>query len=236
MKFINVIQHFAGRGLFEFDHLFAVAGGRRATLHQQLGRWKKEGLVIHLRRGIYALPDKMTPIMPNTERIANVLHGCDSYVTGLWQMNRLGLFPEGVNTVTSVTTGNTAKFETPLGNYTYYRIEPRGFFGYETKYDPRGQPMTIACPEKAILDFFWLKKIEWDETEFRRWRIEDPWGSLNHEKIESMARQWGAARLIRAARKFTAYLEKQKKETTTTGLSGSGLSCRTPQDKMSSVR
>ena len=205
MKFSTVIQNFREQGVFDIQQLRArVPNERSATLIQQLHRWAKKGLIIPVKRGFYALPDNMLPKPLAPEYVANQLYQ-PSYVTGLWRMNQLGLSPEGLYSVISATLGKSTEFTTPFGRYTYQHIEKKGFFGFETRMH-RGKPTLVACSEKALLDFFWLKKIEWTETEIRRWRIEDPQKRISHEKLENMAIQWGLPRLRRAADNFITYL------------------------------
>ena len=67
--------------------------------------------------------------------------------------------------------------------------------------------MRIARPEKALLDFFWWHKVEWDRTEFERWRIQDPFRRLDTARLKDFARRWDQPRLIRAAEQLTRYLE-----------------------------
>jgi hypothetical protein len=66
----------------------------------------------------------------------------------------------------------------------------------------------VATPEKALLDFFWWKNVEWDATEFARWRIQDPWKKIDHGRLRRFARQWDQPRLVRAAESLTAYFTR----------------------------
>jgi hypothetical protein len=141
------------------------------------------------------------PLTP--ERVANQLYG-HSYVTGLWRLSQEGLIPEGVLEVTSATLNDPIQFETHLGRYVYMQLNLQGFFGYTTIQE--ATPVVVATIEKALLDFFWWKGIEWDATEFARWRIQDPWKKIDHHRLHQFARQWKEPRLLRAAENLTVYL------------------------------
>jgi hypothetical protein len=165
-----------------------------------------KGLIIPLRRGIYAFPDNLAKNPLTAERAANQIQK-ESYITGLWCLNQLGLTPEGVTAVTSATRNNPAEFETPIGRFTYSHIQPQGFFGFETKHDSGGIEIRIATPEKALLDFFWWRGGNWNENEFARWRIQDPLKKINHKRLKEFAKRWNQPRLIRAAKNVTIYLQ-----------------------------
>ena len=67
------------------------------------------------------------------------------------------LIPEGVFITVSITTRNTARFHTPLGEFEYKHIKPSLFFGYMLI--NKGRIMIkIAEPEKVILDYFYMNK------------------------------------------------------------------------------
>lgn len=206
MKFPDILRHFGGFGFFELPNLLALTQVKRTTANVALHRWGKEGLILPLRRGLYAFPEDLAKNPMTAERAANQIQK-DTYVTGLWLLNQAGVIPEGVAEVTNATLGNPAEFDTPLGRYAYQHIQPRGFFGFETKPDAGGYAVRVALPEKALLDFFWWRKIDWDRPEFERWRIQDPFRRLDTERLRAFARRWNQPRLIRAAENLATYLK-----------------------------
>ena len=205
MEYATVIRHFGAFGFFELPNLIALTHEKKSTVLQTLCRWHKRKQVTPLKRGFYALPEDIAKNPLTPERAANQLYK-QSYVTGLWRLNQEGLIPEGVLEVTNATLNNPARFDTPIGRFVYQHLNPQGFFGYETIQEGV-MPVLVAMPEKALLDFFWWKNVEWDDTEFARWRIQDPWKKIDHRRLRRFARQWGQPRLIRAADNLTAYLK-----------------------------
>lgn len=205
MDYATVIRHFSPFGFFELPNLMALTHEKKATVLQTLYRWHKRQQVIPLKRGFYALPEDIAKNPLTPERAANQLYK-QSYVTGLWRLSQEGLIPEGVLEVTSATLNNPVRLDTPIGRFVYQHLNSQGFFGYEATQEGV-MPVLMATPEKALLDFFWWKNVEWDATEFARWRIQDPWKKINHRRLRRFARQWGQPRLIRAAENLTAYLQ-----------------------------
>ncbi|HDR52700.1 MAG TPA: hypothetical protein ENN90_13960 [Mariniphaga anaerophila] len=78
-------------------------------------------------------------------------------------MSYYNLIPEGVFTITSATTKNTANYSTPVGHFSYNHIKPSLFFGYKLLKE-NDFVIKIAEPEKVILDFFHINKINEQEA------------------------------------------------------------------------
>jgi hypothetical protein len=204
MEYAAILRHFGAFGFVELPSLLTLTQEKKATILQTLHRWVKRGWITPIRRGLYAFPEDLAKNPLTLERAANHIYK-DSYVTGLWRLNQLGLIPEGVLEITNATRNNPAKFNTPMGCFVYQHLSTHGFFGYETENDG-AFPIQVATPEKALLDFFWWKNVEWYENEFARWRIQDPFGKIDHKRLHAFALRWGQPRLIRAAENLTTYL------------------------------
>lgn len=204
MHYADILRHFGAFGFFELPNLLTLTREEKATALQTLHRWKKRGWIIAIRRGLYAFPDELTKNPMTIERAANHIYK-DSYVTGLWRLNQLGLIPEGVLEVTNATRNNPATFDTPMGRFVYQHLSANGFFGYETEYDG-ALPVQVATPEKALLDFFWWKNVQWDGNEFARWRIQDPFHKIDHNRLLAFADRWNQPRITKAAKALTEYL------------------------------
>lgn len=204
MQYADILRHFQPSGCFELPELVVLTQEKRATLLHTLCRWAKRGWITQVRRGLYAFPDEVAKNPLTAERAANHIYK-DTYVTGLWRLNQLGLIPEGVTEVTNATRKNPAVFNTPLGRFNYRHIGVKGFWGYEIAMEG-GAEVKIATPEKALLDFFWWQGGEWDIREFERWRIQDPFTKINYRCLIENARRWGQPRLMRAADRLVEFL------------------------------
>ena len=58
-------------------------------------------------------------------------------------------------------------FENDFGVFTYQRIHPKAYGGFESKEDPKGMAILIAFPERALVDFFYLNLSKFDTTKPR---------------------------------------------------------------------
>lgn len=78
------------------------------------------------------------------------------------------LIPEGVFMTTSITTKNTAGYDTAIGNFEYKHLKPLLFFGYKLLRE-KEFTIKIAEPEKVILDYFYMNPLNnLDEIEEMR--------------------------------------------------------------------
>ena len=118
----------------------------------------KKGEIIRIKKGIYLLgPDqRKTPYVP--EILANMIYG-PSYISLEYALSRYGLIPEGVHTVTSVTSERNREFKTPAGRFTYAYLRHEYYpHGVTWTSLPDGRGYLIATPEKALIDRIYMEK------------------------------------------------------------------------------
>lgn len=125
-----------------------------STLKVQLTKWKKKGLIISLRKGLYVLGDKEREIEPSNFYLANQII-IPSYISLESALSYYGLIPEFVASITSITIKKTCRFENQFGTFTYQHIKSEGFTGFDSKKSNNLNTL-IACPEKAVVDFLYL--------------------------------------------------------------------------------
>jgi len=152
MRFAELKVKFRDLPLLPTKIIFAKANG--ADLNQ-LNRWRKQGLLLQLRRGLYILAKSERKIEPSRIYLAGQLYQ-PSYVSLEYALNRYGLIPERVADVTSVTTKKTAKFANDFGTFVYQTIKPAAFRGFVAGRDEAGLSYFMAEPEKAVADFVYL--------------------------------------------------------------------------------
>ncbi|MDO8521045.1 MAG: hypothetical protein Q7S52_02935 [bacterium] len=134
----------------------------------RLSQWQEKGYIKKLRRGYYIFADANL----NEEKlflIANRLYS-PSYVSLESALSYYGLIPEGVYSITSVSSTKTARFETPVADYAYRNVRPQLLFGYHLK-QVGGQGYKIAEIEKAVLDYLYLNPNIVREADFHEWRF-----------------------------------------------------------------
>ncbi len=116
-----------------------------------------EGAIIRIKKGLYCFGDAFRREPLIREYIANLIYG-PSYVSLDYALSYHNLIPERVETVTSVTTGRSREFDTPLGTFSY-RILSLQRYSLGAALDGSGRTgYLMACPEKAIIDKVWCDK------------------------------------------------------------------------------
>jgi len=137
-------------------------GDSPAALRLNLHRWTKAGDLLGIRRGVYAFPHRPS----STPEMIGALYP-PAYVSLESALSQAGLLPDVPFETTLITPRATRSFSTPRGRFHFHRIQPRLFFGYDSK-------TLFADPEKAILDYFYLKGSSlhpqpafWEEARFQ---------------------------------------------------------------------
>lgn len=124
--------------------------------NRRLVEWQQKGYVQKIRREYYCFREKIKDVQ-FLFFAANKIYS-PSYVSMESALAFYNLIPEGVFMTTSISTRNTASYNTPVGDFSYNHVKPTLFFGYRLlKVD--GLAIKIAEPEKVILDYIYLKKL-----------------------------------------------------------------------------
>jgi len=178
----------------------------------RLNEWQKKGYIRKVRRGFYAFSD----INLNELKlflVANKLYS-PSYVSLDIALSHYGLIPEGVYSVTSISTRKTSEFNTSLGNFLYRNIKPQLFFGYSLA-KIEDQEYKIAEIEKAVLDYFYLNPSMNDENAFAEWRFNIPEfrARADMDKFARYLKAFGNAKMAARVKRFLAYMEKENADT-----------------------
>ena len=124
---------------------------------------EKKGLLIRLKRGLYAVSPEISDKELSVGLIANHLYG-PSYVSLHWALRFYGLIPERIDTVTSITTRHTREFENTLGRFTFRGVSQEYFpIGIKIQEDA-GLHYLLARPEKALCDMLLQEKHVPDQS------------------------------------------------------------------------
>lgn len=150
MKFIELKQKLSDFVVFSTRDIKNVEPDFYVS---RLGEWQKKGYIRQIIKGYYIFGD-----VDVDERvlyiIANKIYP-HSYVSLESALHHYNIIPEGVFTVTSVSTRRTYTFDTELGTFSYKNIKPALMFGYVLGHY-KGVAYKIASIEKTLLDFFYL--------------------------------------------------------------------------------
>ncbi|OGC13549.1 hypothetical protein A2246_02470, partial [candidate division WOR-1 bacterium RIFOXYA2_FULL_37_7] len=120
----------------------------------QISSWQKNGYIIKIRNGVYAFSKRMGEL--SGEGIAQKIYS-PSYLSYEKALSCYGFIPEMVYAFTLATPKTTRTFDNKFGKFIYHNIKKTLFFGY-TQIQGKSEPYLIAEPEKALLDFLYLKK------------------------------------------------------------------------------
>lgn len=112
----------------------------------------RDGQIIRVKKGLYIFGPNYRRRPYSREILANLIYG-PSYISLEYALSYHGLIPERVEALTSVTTGRTRTFTTPVGVFKYHMIPLPAFQSGMTRVElDDGGAFLIATPEKALVD------------------------------------------------------------------------------------
>jgi len=167
------------------------------TLRNQFSRWKKQGLLVELKRGLYILGPGERQITLSRQAIAAVLYQ-PSYISLESALSHYQMIPERVDAVMSVSSKKTRVFLNPEGTFSYRNLQTSLIFGFLAKKDENGYPYFIAEPEKALLDHLYLNLGGLDHKDGdildRFLRLQNH-SVMNKNKLSSYARRFDVKKI-----------------------------------------
>jgi len=114
-----------------------------------LARLTASGQIIRLRRGVWALRNRVDPLaLP--EYLTSPFPAYVSLQSALYLHGMVSQIPAMTY---AVSLARTRRFATPLGTVSIHHVQPAFFFGYEDAGPSGGR---LATPEKALIDFLYL--------------------------------------------------------------------------------
>lgn len=134
----------------------------------RLNDWQKKGYIKKIIRGYYIFSD--VEVDSNILFLtANQIYS-PSYVSLESALSYYNLIPEGVYTITSVSTRKTNYFDTEFARFSFKSIKKSLFFGYDLiRY--KNTIIKMAQLEKVILDYLYLNADLENENDFASLRI-----------------------------------------------------------------
>lgn len=165
MKYIDFVEKFKD---FPVINIADVKTMFSDFDHRRIYEWQKAGYIKKIVRNFYAFTNKTI----NSEEICFIGNKLrePSYISMEYALNHYSLIPEAVFLFTSITTKKTALFKTAIGNFNYQSVKKSLFFGYILKGQGKLK-YKIAEPEKAILDFLYLRSDIKNENDIEELRI-----------------------------------------------------------------
>jgi predicted transcriptional regulator of viral defense system len=183
ISYLDFYQTFHKMGCFSINqiHIWNDRFNRN-----NLGRWVKEGKLVHLRQGYYAFAETRE-VSDASFSYAGKIYS-PSYISLHSALSFYGIIPEGVVQIISVTARKTAFFENDFGQFSYHSVKPELMFGF-TKEISRINPnfsIYIAFPEKALLDLLYLYPQYKSSRDMRDLRLDVDFlqDELNRARLE----------------------------------------------------
>ncbi|MBI4350021.1 MAG: hypothetical protein HY550_01150 [Elusimicrobia bacterium] len=178
-----------------------------AKPRDRIGALLAEGSLIRVRRGLYVFGERYRRAPLSRELLANLIYG-PSYVSLDYALSHYGMIPERVENVTSVTTGESRRFSTPFGVFTYRRLPPRRYapgIRWSGEGDVR---YLLASPEKALVDKVWTDKGfssarpgDFNTYLFKDLRMDEQrLSSLNADLLATIARAFASRKITMLTR------------------------------------
>lgn len=137
----------------EFDYQTLLHSlSRYSRPRDKISDLLRKGVIIRVKKGIYIFGEDYRRQPFSREILANLIYG-PSYISLEYALQYFGLIPERVETITSVTTGRSRKYATPVGRFSYRMIPLAAFrVGMNQVELEDSRSFLIATPEKALAD------------------------------------------------------------------------------------
>lgn len=124
-------------------------------INTQLARWVEKKKLTRLRRGLFLFPHAKIDEMV----LANYIYR-PSYVSLESALNYYGIIPDVPGNVTSVSPVTSKIVRTARGAFFYSKIAKHLYFGWKPVKDNNSEfRFSIAEPEKAVLDYVYIRRI-----------------------------------------------------------------------------
>jgi len=145
----NILNKLPRDHHFDYQFLLSLLSDYKAP-RDKIGLMIRNNEIIRVKKGLYILsPEwggRCDPVI-----LANVVYG-PSYVSLESALAYWGLIPEAVTAVTSMSTGRSKRFSTPVGEFIYRHIQPSAYVNGIVRRQIDTVPFLIASPEKALCD------------------------------------------------------------------------------------
>src|SRR5713226_8238382 len=141
-----------GRPVLFTKEIADLSGGSTSVATRVLNRMARDGFIQKVVKGLWCVPSD--PRFSRFTLVHYLSRGHPSYVSFLSALHLHGLIEQIPQTVYAATTGHTRLVRTTVGVYSFHRIAPRLFGGFDW-YGEHGTSL-VATAEKALVDSLYL--------------------------------------------------------------------------------
>jgi len=192
--------------------LNSLLDGTPSSRYGIVNKALKKGELIKIRRGLYSMGEKYRRKKLSKFYLASRI-APHSYISLESAMSYYGWIPERVTTITSVCANSrTRKITSPFGEFVFYQlpINEYEFLTAVTRIEEiQSQPFLIASPLRALADFVYIKKIDWEGLDYLTsgLRIElELLEEINPQDFSDIKRAYRSKRVLH----FLKHLQIQK--------------------------
>ena len=156
MRAIEHIRQLIEKDVFDYTQLMLVLAEYSKPRDVVTSLLRKEQ-IIRVRKGLYIFGELWRRQPISREMLANLVYG-PSILSINYALAWYGLIPERVDMLTSITSGRSRHFNTPLGRFSYTHLSQERFgFGATIQKSNTGNWL-ITEPIKALADKVWTDK------------------------------------------------------------------------------
>lgn len=195
MKYLNFIKKFKDYPVITYQNIRNVF---EKVNHTQLINWQKRGLLLKLKRGIFALPDKT--IDPHI--IAGKLNY--SYISLEYALSYCQIIPDIARVITSVSKNRNEKINNGFGDFHYRKISGQLFTGF-TLIKTKNGAFRIATVEKALFDLVYFRSDLKNKNDLEAMRL-NIGEKFDIEIIKKFTKLVKASRIKNRLENLIAYL------------------------------
>lgn len=211
MNYNDFIRTFSTTGLIESAAVQFQFDEPEKQIQVRLSQWVSQKKLIQLRRGKYILPQELSGLPVSHYYIANYLYR-PSYASLYTALEYYDTIPETVHEIQSVSTRQTANWNTPIGRFSYKSVKPERFWGFVEQNDRLSkQKFFMAAPEKALLDLFYFHKGEWTVERIREMRFQNVY-FLDLARLVKWMDKMNSPKIFRAVNNFLNVVSEMELE------------------------
>lgn len=156
MRAIEHIRQLIEKDVFDYTQLMHVLAEYRKPRDVVSALLRKDQ-IIRVRKGLYVFGMLWQQQPISNEMLSNLVYG-PSILSINYALAWYGLIPERVDVLTSITSGRSRHFNTPLGRFSYTHLSLKRFgFGATIQKSNTGNWL-ITEPIKALADKVWTDK------------------------------------------------------------------------------
>jgi predicted transcriptional regulator of viral defense system len=165
MRYINLREELKDFIVFSINDIKKID---ETFYRARLNEWQNKGYIKKVIKGFYIFSD--LEISENILfLIANKIY-FPSYISLESAFSYYNIIPEGVYSVTSITTRKTFKPAGSFTNFNYKKIKEEYFFGYKL-IEFKNRYFKIASLEKSIIDYFYFNQKKDSSNDFYEMRL-----------------------------------------------------------------